>query len=295
MEYVQHEVEKVIDIPKIVTIEYSDFDKNYDFYDGSHDFWEFVYVDKGKMIAYADGKQIPLQTSEIIFHKPNEIHQVRGNGETNFSLFVCSFVCNSQIMKYFDNQKVTVSDITKSIIAEIIDETRRAYYKPYFFEMKPKEVAPIGTQQLVRIHIEELLIKLLQENFFKNNKEFSDSNLIVYDQIVSKVVDYIGEHIYEKITVEDICHHVNYGKTYISTLFLKTTGYTLIEYITKFRIRLAKSLIRNTEKSCSEISEKLLFNSPQYFYKIFKKETGMTPNEYKHSVISDVPSCKWNE
>ena len=46
----------------------------------SHDFWELVYADKGDVTVFADDKSFVLEQGNVIFHKPNEWHNVRANG-----------------------------------------------------------------------------------------------------------------------------------------------------------------------------------------------------------------------
>ena len=66
--------EKNFNIEKIITIFYMEFPKNF-YYEGErHDFWEMVYIDKGKMVCTADQNRFILKSGEMTFHKPNEFH-----------------------------------------------------------------------------------------------------------------------------------------------------------------------------------------------------------------------------
>ena len=73
----------------------------YSFPGESHDFWEFLCVDKGEVEITADNRAYTLKKGEIIFHKPNEFHTVRANGKIAPNLVVISFDCTSPCMDYF--------------------------------------------------------------------------------------------------------------------------------------------------------------------------------------------------
>ena len=69
--YVKTDIKSIINVSKIVTIHYYEFDKNFVFNGESHNFWEMVYVDKGKVLVSCNGNDVTLSQGDIIFHKPN--------------------------------------------------------------------------------------------------------------------------------------------------------------------------------------------------------------------------------
>ena len=104
------------------------------------------------------------------------------------------------------------------------------------------------------------------------------------NHLVNAVITLLNDNIYGKITVDEICQKLNYSKTYISKIFNKTCGCTIIEYYTQLKITEAKKLIRENTYSITEISNQLYFNDPHYFTRVFKKITNMSPRDYQHSV-----------
>jgi quercetin dioxygenase-like cupin family protein len=100
--YIKTQLKTIINVSKIVTIHYYEFDKTFDFKGEKHDFWEMVYVDKGQVEVQSEKDTIVLKQGEIIFHKPNEFHAIKAY-ESSPNFFVISFVCNSPSMKYFEN------------------------------------------------------------------------------------------------------------------------------------------------------------------------------------------------
>ncbi len=92
---------------------------------------------------------------------------------------------------------------------------------------------------------------------------------------------YVEEHYMEPVTLEEIARHVGLNETYLSSVFKKQTGKSLIDFLTHVRVQHAKELLINHHKSVNEIAEEVGFNDAKYFTKRFKKYTGLSPNEYR--------------
>ena len=80
----------------------------------SHDFWELVCVDRGEIDALAGDRRLTLKKGNILFHKPNEFHNVLTNGKVSPSLVVIGFECHSPAIKSFEDQLMSVQDTEKS-------------------------------------------------------------------------------------------------------------------------------------------------------------------------------------
>ncbi len=102
--------------------------------------------------------------------------------------------------------------------------------------------------------------------------------------IINKVVEYIEKNYSSKVTLEDIATHINLSKQYLSFLFKKETGINISSYIINLRIEKAKEMINKGEDSMKVIYQRVGFTDQQYFYKTFKKVTGLTVGQYKDTI-----------
>lgn len=96
-----------------------------------------------------------------------------------------------------------------------------------------------------------------------------------------KVQNYILEHLADKISTEDIAQELQVNRTYLSRIFKKETGSTLVDYIHTLKMDEAKRLLITTDKSLIAIANSLSFSSQSQFQMIFKKVVGCTPTEFK--------------
>lgn len=99
--------------------------------------------------------------------------------------------------------------------------------------------------------------------------------------IVDKMNQYIREHYRENIGRNEIAAQFYLTPEYLGKMYKKQTGISLKEYITDYRIEQAKILLKKGEVQVSDVAEAVGFENFTYFSTIFKKSTGMTPNQYR--------------
>lgn len=98
---------------------------------------------------------------------------------------------------------------------------------------------------------------------------------------MENAIRYVNENIASDLTVDTICAQVNMSKYYFCRKFKAHIGITVMEYILKTRLTLAKNELKKTGLSISQISEKFGFSSMSYFCRVFKEDCGMTPLQYR--------------
>ncbi len=285
-QYAKHKIANLISINKIVTIHYYEFGRNFNFGGEIHDFWEMVYVDRGCVHIKANSKTFTLGQGEVVFHKPNEFHTISTDGENSADVFVISFVCSSAAMSFFKKRIAKVPRKLRENISSIIKESEETFnLMPITgVKLQPKENAPVGSQQLIRIHLEEFLIMLLRSESRDEAKIFPTKESMD-NHLVSKIKELLSKNICGRITVDEICKDLNYSRAYLSKIFKNSTGETIVEYSLKLKIKEAKRLIREGGMNFTQISDRLAFDNPQYFSRVFKRVTNFTPSQYKNSVL----------
>lgn len=112
------------------------------------------------------------------------------------------------------------------------------------------------------------------------------SSVIKPTVFYQKVLLYVKEHHTEDLTSEDICRHFSCSRSYLSHQFKKNCDMSIREYINQLRIEDAKTLLTNSKLNVTEISIVVGFNDSNYFSKIFKKITGVSPAHYRKEHIS---------
>lgn len=241
-----------------------------------------------------------LKKGDIIFHKPNEFHDVNSNGLIAPNLVVMSFSCTSPVMSFFEEKVLQISEPERLLLAQIIQEAKYVFAgrmdDPYQEELIPSESPRFAGEQLIRLYLEQLLIQLVRRymvrpdqpinpNIVKSIKQKADGELF------SQVQEYMEAHICETLTIEQLCRSNSIGRSQLQKLFRTRTGYGAIEYFSRMKVDLAKQMIRENHYNFTQIADALGFSSIHYFSRQFKRITGMTPSEYASSIkaLSDQP------
>lgn len=101
------------------------------------------------------------------------------------------------------------------------------------------------------------------------------------DLLTDKVFPFIEKHLDSQFSVTDIADHVALNPQYLMRVFKKSTGMSILEYVTKKRIEHAKELLIKTDWPLTSISEKVGYVNYTYFMKVFKSLEAITPGEYR--------------
>lgn len=105
-------------------------------------------------------------------------------------------------------------------------------------------------------------------------------------KIIRDARQYILNHIHQRITTEQLAEAVGRNRTYLCACFKEETGLSVGDYITQIKMDEAMRLLRFTNKPLHAIAEHLGYATQSYFQKVFKKQVGVTPLEYRRQQSS---------
>jgi AraC-like DNA-binding protein len=287
-EYTGKHLKQEIIIDELMTIHYFEYNSDFYFPGETHDFWEFLYVDKGRVDVTAGSTNYVLCKGDIIFHKPHEFHSLHANGVVAPNLVVISFKCNSSAMRFFDNKILRVGDVERDLLGNVVDEANTTFSShlddPDLKELERSGNGGFASEQIIKICLELMLIQLIRTGDVGGERVSSTIKEKSNQDTFSRIVMYLNKNISNKITLEDVCHDNMCGCSFLQKIFHEKTGGGVMEYLGKMKVDSAKQAIREGKKNFTEIANDLGYSSIHYFSRHFKKVTGMTPSEYSSSV-----------
>ncbi len=286
MDYQRMQIKSTVAIHKMITMYYFEFGKHYSFLGESHNFWEFLYVDKGDLEVWADDRSYLVNQGTIIFHKPNEFHQFYAKNDKAPNVIVMTFDCRSKAMKRFENAVIRLGEEERNLLARIVEEGASAFGFPFHYPLVRRENARIGSEQLVKLYLELLLIHLLRrDNWAAETKPLSLPSREKGDgHLARKAFQLLQEKIDSNVSLDELSDSLHVSKTRLKDVFKLKTGHTVKEYFSNLKIERAKVLIREESCNFTEIAAILGFSSIHVFSRSFKRVTDMTPSEYAKSV-----------
>jgi two-component system, response regulator YesN len=142
------------------------------------------------------------------------------------------------------------------------------------------KVSKLETVETIECAYFDLFDQIIGKIQQKNNSK--------YDDLIKKIQDFIdNNYMDQNLSTDTIADEVNMSAIYLGRLYKKLTSKSLSKVITETRIKRSKELLLNTKFPVSKIVEKSGFVSTAYFYPLFKKLTGTTPNDYRKNASAD--------
>ncbi len=281
MEYIKVSLKNILNITRIVTLYYLDLSPNYQTLGEKHDFWEIVYVDSGELNLQGGKKCYHAKQGDIIFHRPNEYHNIQCDGTHAASIFIISFECNSPCMRFFHEKHMGIPHELDSLLRNLMTECTCSFQLSSF-PLQYNESPPIGSMQLVRNYLECFLIRLIRsEEKKKNQSIFFTSQDNLNDKLATDIKDFLRKNLYNRITLQNLSEHFHFGVSTLCTAFRKNTGESIIHYFLQMKIKEAKKLLSEKNLTITEISNLLGFDNPLYFSRAFHKYTGSSPSNFR--------------
>ena len=219
-------------------------------------------------IAVSYEESYPADLEKEIFEKLEDV-DVEG----------CILNCNS----FFDWMIEKYSDDVMSIklkALEFVLRAEREMYRSgghvYEFESRKDYLSDIiGIDSMEKCR-----------TWFLDKMKNAVSNMTTGSQdhthyLVKQALQYIEDNFGTDISLNEISEKLNISSYYFSKLFKEETNEGFIEYLTKRRVERAKEMLKDPAKSIKQVGSECGYSDPNYFSRIFKKATGMTPTEYK--------------
>ena len=229
-----------------------------------HDAYEIYILEKGERTYIIDDTFIELSKYDIALIKPYEIHSTDGGIYSRYLLYFKD--------EYLD-RFFTGAAKEKALL---------------FFSRKKLSLSKDDFEKL-----KELLMELKNDNdnflvfceimkIFNDNSDGGDSSEIsARNKLISRIVEYLANHYLEINNLDSLAEKFFITKHYLCRLVKKETGVSVVTYINTHKLQLACEKLQFTRESIAQIATGCGFNSSMYFCKIFKKNMGMSPGEYR--------------
>jgi len=294
MDYIGVALKNSISIDELYSVHYFEYRSDFFFSGEEHDFWEFLYVDKGEIHITSGSETMLLKKGEIIFHEPNEFHALKATGKTAPNLVVISFSCHGEAMDALRKNHFYLDETEHNLLAEIITEASGCFEgkldNPWQKQLIPKKSVYFAAEQMIRLHLEQFLIHILRRCDKQSaytampSAPPKISGRCMEADTYQRIVKYLEANLASQLTIERICYDNMISRSTVQKLFHSHCQTGVINYFLKLKIDAAKEMMRTGHLNFTQVAERLGYSSIHYFSRQFKKQTGMTPTEYASSV-----------
>lgn len=277
-------------IERLISFLYMELPKHFQATGEKHDFWEFVYVDKGDVFFVTDLGSHDLSQGDMIFYSPNEFHTGHAVGGSAPTLVIMSFVCRSPAIDYFKGKVLHLEQAEQDMLYQLLSEGKEAFDPPVghprMMVPQSKDGALFGSEQMIKNLLEMLLIRLIRKQTAGTGKIRPESALLAMrnEDLFERIVLYLKENVRNNLSFEQICGEFAVGSTIMKNLFKSRANSGVMEYYSMLKLEYAKRQIREGIYSMTEIADQLGYSSVHYFSKHFKKATSFAPTEYARTI-----------
>ncbi len=247
-----------------------------------HNIVQILFLVKGEAVLYLNEKKYIIKDYDFIYINKYDRHKLIPDLSKSIVYvleFEPNFIGNSKKYNEIFNFFSSLTDESKIISVNTPNLSQVILnLKDMLFESQYKHE---DYKLFLEIRLMDILLSIKRYFTIKeplyNKKEEDEYN----KNIIKNVLDYVENHYYEKLTLDIISQKAHLSKRQFTRIFKKITGITFVEYLNDIRIKKALQMLRsNNENEIIYVCFETGFNDLSYFYRIFKKYTGLTPKEY---------------
>lgn len=251
----------------------------------AHKFVEIMYMYDGSGTNYIEGVGRRMKKGDFCVISPKVYHIFENDGD---SVLVNIIVKTDYIERLF-----TDSFLLSHPFADFMRQMSGGTEYPKYLYVEPCGDGRItdAADELICAYLEksacvnwelEALLTLLFSRIITSKKCTVTKSELQYrnNSAAVAILSYIGSHLAET-NLADTAEYFNYSKPYICRLIKESAGMTFSEYAAKLRINRACELLRHSQMHSSDVAFTVGYRSVEYFNRSFRRETGMSPNEYR--------------
>lgn len=232
-----------------------------------HDYLEAELILSGEAVQYINDYKTIIKRGSFSLLRPDiDCHSVEVNDLSVIKFYVKPFMIEPDLWK-------EISLLLDPLVIELEgEEFEHAInmFKAIQFEQNRRERY---SEEIVINGINSLLY------LFVRKKIGQESNVTIRNNIIKYLID--DDRYLTNVSLQDFADDFGYSLSHASKYFKENTGMTFSEAKQYYRIQVAKRLLLSTDYSINEIATKCGFNYYHLFHNVFKKNTGMTPFEFK--------------
>lgn len=250
-----------------------------------HNYIEIMYVCKGSITHYIEGKEIVMQKGDVLLLNQHVKHSVK---KADYDDVGVNFIA---LPEFFDIPLRMLRN--NNVLADFLVKTLRQNYKEsgyLLFKLDGDTAIDNLMENMITSMIDEEkqddnlnqysmgLVFLYLMKHVENLTTNTSQNY--FDVILQTTLDYIDSS-YKTANLTKIAEDFHQSLSVLSKLIKQSTGLTFQELLQKKRFQKAVTLLAETDLSVDEISLEVGYENKSYFYRRFKERYGMTPRRYR--------------
>lgn len=257
---------------EVYTIFYREEESGFLFKGEKHSMYELTYVDRGALHCVVDGNGYVLRQGQLMLFGPDQWHMQYTDLDTTARFLTVSFDLDSERPLPLTDRIFPLSSEDAVYPRRIVRETERN--DPF-------------SGDAIRCNLKLLLLSVLRDGDDARKRLKTPASLNNENSLVSRTLQYVADHVYDKLSVESVAKDVGISASHLTALFHRQMQISPGEYIRRVKLEESKCLIREGNMNFSQIAAALKYSTIHHFSRQFKDNFGITPSEYAKSLHTE--------
>ena len=236
--------------------------------------WQLLYVASGKAHFYIGDQDIIVTSGNMVLYQPKQEMHYEYFGKDKPEVYWVHFT-GSDVRNILKKHEVPLDN---NVFYAGNSPTYGYLFKEMILEL---QTCRVGYEELLSMYLEQVFV-LIQRS--RMDKRPTVSSHIQEEMGIAR--RYFQEHYNEEINIEEYALSRNMSVSWFLRNFKQVTTKSPMQYILSIRINNAVSLLESTDYNVTEISTIVGYDNPLYFSRIFKKQKGVSPSDYRKTLSS---------
>jgi len=236
--------------------------------------FQLLYVASGKAHFHFGNEERIVTAGHMVLYRPKEPQKYEYYGEDQTQVYWVHF---------------TGGNVTNILRSYGLTDDKKVFFCGSNLDYQNLFRTMIYELQMCKENYAEMLEMYLRQIFIMLQRYFISAmktdNARVVEEI-DKATAYFNEHYSEEICIDEYAENNHFSVSWFIRNFKQCTGSTPMQYILSKRIYNAEILLQNPSYNVTEISRIVGYDNPLYFSRIFKKVKGLSPSEYRNSILA---------
>lgn len=234
--------------------------------------YQLLYIAAGKGHFFFNNKDVIINAGQMVLYRPKEYQKYEYYGEDQTEVFWVHF---------------TGSNVKNILQRHGIIDDMHYFYVGTSLEYQRLYKQMIQELQTCKENYRELSALLLQELFIHIHRQIGTAVPKIknfFEHEIELAAKYFDENYNKEINIAEYAKEKNISTCWFIRNFKQVMGTTPMHYILSLRITNAQSLLETTNYNITEISNLVGYDNPLYFSRLFKKQQGVSPQEYRKRI-----------
>ncbi len=257
---------------EIYTLFYRVGESGFLFKGEQHSAYELTYVDRGQLHCVVDGTGYSLKQGQMMIFLPNQWHMQYTDLNATAHFLTVSFDLRSDLELVFGDRVFDLSSMEATYLKQLLQEP---------------EIKDAYSNDVIRANLKLLLLSILRDTNKRRKRLKTPTALRNENSIVGRTLQYIADHVYDRLSVEIVAKETGVSASHLTALFRRQMSISPGEYIRRVKLEESKSLIREGKMNFSQIAAALQYSTIHHFSRQFKENFGISPSEYAKSLKNE--------